>query len=306
MTATVTKRHALFLGFTAVLVLALASLWRDFFGFLLSSGLYNYMVLIPVVSVYLLVSSRERVLSQTHYSVIPGLACLAIGAAGLVIGQMHGASLNANDRFSLVGASLVVAWIGGFVGIYGLRSFREAMFPLLFLVLMVPIPSVLLEALIGFLQMGSTEVTQVLFALTGLPVLREGFVFQLPGMAIEVAEQCSGIRSSISLFVTAVLAGHLFLRTGWGKVGLALAVFPISMFKNGVRIVSLSLLGTYVDPRILGSELHRSGGIPFFVVALLLLAPVALGFRKLEQTGQGTRRRAQGEGAKRGNTGTPE
>jgi exosortase/archaeosortase family protein len=54
------------------------------------------------------------------------------------------------------------------------------------------------------------------------------------------------------------------------------------MFKNAVRILTLTLLGTYVDPRILQSSLHREGGAPFFVLALLLMLPVLLFLRKRE------------------------
>jgi exosortase len=284
------RRDWVFLGFTAILLLALLDLWRGFVGFLLGSGLYNYMVLIPVVSAYLLVSGRERIHRNAGGSPLPGGAVVAVGLVGLAILHAHGASLNANDRFSLAGASLIVTWIGGFAAIYGLSGFRAALFPLLFLILMVPIPSGLLEAVIGFLQRGSTEAANILFLLTGAPFFREGFTFHLPGITVEVAPQCSGIRSGISLFVTAILAGHLFLRTAAGKMGLALAVIPVTLFKNGVRIVSLTLLGVYVDPRILNSELHQSGGIPFFVVALLMMAPVLWGIRRAEG---GERRRTE-------------
>ncbi len=136
---------------------------------------------------------------------------------------------------------------------------------------------------IHLLQVGSTEFTNILLTLTGVPFFRKGFVFDLAGMSVEVAKQCSGIRSSLALLITALLAGHLFLNTGWKKAILALSIFPIAMFKNGIRIVTLTLLGTYVDPRILQSSLHREGGIPFFIVALLLLAPVLYFLRKTEK-----------------------
>jgi exosortase/archaeosortase family protein len=113
--------------------------------------------------------------------------------------------------------------------------------------------------------------------------LREGFVFHLPGQSVEVAKQCSGIRSSMALLITSVLAGHLFLRTWWKKVILAIVIIPITMFKNGIRVVSLTLLGTYVDSRILtNSLLHTDGGILFFLLALVLLAPVLYFLRKSE------------------------
>jgi exosortase/archaeosortase family protein len=106
-------------------------------------------------------------------------------------------------------------------------------------------------------------------------------------MSVEVAPQCSGIRSGLALFITALLAGYLFLNSWWRRVILVICVFPITMFKNGIRITTLTLLGTYVDPRILQSSLHREGGIPFFILALLLMAPILYWLRKSENRGKG-------------------
>ena len=131
------------------------------------------------------------------------------------------------------------------------------------------------------LQVGSTEFTNLLFMATGVPFLREGFVFHLPGMSVEVAKQCSGIRSSLALLITAILAGHMFLNTWWKKVILAVLIIPITMFKNGIRILILTLMGTYWDPRWLTeSSLHRDGGIVFFILALVLMAPILYWLRK--------------------------
>jgi exosortase/archaeosortase family protein len=65
---------------------------------------------------------------------------------------------------------------------------------------------------------------------------------------------------------------------------LALLVVPVTMLKNGIRILILTLLGTYVDPRWLTeSSLHRDGGIVFFVLALLLMSPVLYCLRRGEK-----------------------
>jgi exosortase len=153
---------------------------------------------------------------------------------------------------------------------------------------MVPIPVKALETVIYLLTWGSAEAAYGFFKLTGVSVLREGFSFHLPTLTIEVAEQCSGINSSIALFVSSIVAAQLFLRTGWKKVLLVLCIFPITIIKNGMRIVTLTLLGAYVDPRILSSDLHRKGGIPFFIVALAMLAPILWYLRKTEKKKIGT------------------
>ena len=76
----------------------------------------------------------------------------------------------------------------------------------------------------------------------------------------------------MALFITSILAGHFFLDRFWKKTVLAVVVFPVTVFKNGVRIITLSPLGAYVDPRFLtGGFLHKSGGFLFFIPALGLL-----------------------------------
>ena len=114
-------------------------------------------------------------------------------------------------------------------------------------------------------------------------MFKDGFVFELPGLAVEVARQCSGIRSTMGMFITSVIAGYKLLRTGLGRVALILAVFPITIFKNSIRICSISLLAAYVDRSwVTDSWLHSSGGIVFFVLGLVILGVVLLIIQKME------------------------
>jgi exosortase len=182
-----------------------------------------------------------------------------------------------------VAVATVLLLLGSFLGFFGIKAFREALFPLGFLFLVTPIPEALLSEIVSFLQWGSAEAAEGLFRLTGLPVLREGYTFHLPKLSVEVAPQCSGIRSSISLFVVSILVGRFWLRTTGGRILLILTVVPITLFKNGVRIVTLALLGAYVDQRILDSDLHRSGGIPIFGLAMIMLFSVAWILRRMEK-----------------------
>jgi exosortase len=260
---------------------------------------YSHIVLIPLVSMYLLYQDWRDIFKDGQGEHAPrydwkmGVPLLLGGVLLFLGGQFSVVQLNQNDVTSVIALSGVVFIHGAFILCYGVQAFKAALFPLLFLIFMIPIPSAVMDSIIYALQVGSTEFTNVLLMASGVPFLREGFVFHLPSISVEVAKQCSGIRSCLALLITATVAGHLFLKTGWKKVVLALAAIPIAMFKNGIRIVSLTLLGAYVDPRILQSDLHREGGIPFFIVALLLLAPVLYFLRKSE--GPGVRGKKQGE-----------
>ena len=94
------------------------------------------------------------------------------------------------------------------------------------------------------------------------------------------------ILRAIALLITTLLAGHLFLRSGWGKAALMLAALPLLVVKNGIRIVTLSLLSIYVDPSFLTGRLHQEGGIVFFLLALVILSPVLLWLQKSERIGR--------------------
>jgi exosortase len=179
--------------------------------------------------------------------------------------------LGAENSLSSEILALIIFWVAGFILCYGTRAFRAGAFPLLFLLLAVPIPNLWLDPLISAVRNGSTEVCSLIFNLAGVPFLRNGFEFTLASIQIEVAEECSGIHSTLALFIVGLVAGHLLLTSLWKKALVVLLVLPIVCITNGLRIAGLTLLSEYVDPRIMYSSLHRDGGIGFFLLALLLL-----------------------------------
>jgi exosortase len=255
------------------------------------SNLYSHFLLIPVVSLYFFFMERKAIFKKVSYSF---MIALPVAAAGILLywfGKSSSVGMNQNDYLSLMMFSLFLCINSGFIGFYGISAYRRGLFPLLFLIFMVPIPMVILDWLIKILLSGSAESSYAIFKVLGVPVYRDGFVFELPGLAVEVARQCSGIRSTIGMFITSVIAGYMFLRTGWGRVALILAVFPITIFKNSIRITTISLLAAYVDKSwVTDSWLHSSGGVVFFVLGLIILGAVLLVIQKFEKKGVRSRK----------------
>jgi exosortase len=233
---------------------------------------YSHILIVPLISFTLIYLERRVVFADLHFSPLLWPPFLLAGL--LAHWTFRSASLNQSDRAFLIGCAIVLASLAGFAVCYGTRSFVVALFPLLFLFLMVPLPPVVIDQFILALQKGSAAVSYALFRVLGVPVLWNGFKFTLPGVEIEVAKECSGIRSCLSLVITAIVAGHIFLRSSWKKLLLGLLTVPIAIFKNAVRIVTLSCLGVYVDRSFLFGRLHRYGGLPFGLIALALLGPV--------------------------------
>jgi exosortase len=178
--------------------------------------------------------------------------------------------------------SLVLLWLAGFALFFGRTASKAAHFSLVFLFLMVPPPKIVLDRVVYFLQAGSTWITAALFDLFHVPALREGFIFHLAGVDIEVAKECSGIRSSMALLILALLATHFVLRRFWKKaLFLACGLFMM-ILKNGIRIATLTLLAMYVDPGFLYGRLHHQGGVVFFLIGLVFLLPVLLLLQRSE------------------------
>jgi exosortase len=243
----------------------------------------SHALLIPVLSLYLLYVERRVVFREVQTSVAPGSVLIVTGAALYWWARAHSSLQNPGEWLPGSTLAIVLIWMGGFLICYGYRAWQAAIFPLLFLVLMVPLPEPILARTIYFLQAGSTSLSFWLFKLVGTPVFRQGFFLSVPGQTIEVARECSGIRSSIALLITCLLAAHLFLRTPWKIFLFVVLVLPVSIVKNAIRIVTLTLLSIYVDPGFLRGNLHHDGGFVFFLLALAILFPVLLWLRKSEE-----------------------
>ena len=275
------KRGLLFVAVVAGLMLY--GPVREYLYWTYKSAYYTHVVLIPFVFAYLVFTRRREIFEDVGYAFAQGGAVAGLGLLLLAAAAALAPGWSKNDACALVACATVLVVIGSFIALFGLRAFRSARFALLFLAFMVPLPTVVEYWVIRVLQLGSAEFVAFLFPFTGMPVLRDVCVFHLPGISIEVAPQCSGIRSSLALVITCVLAGHMFLKTTWKKILLVLLVLPVTMLKNGIRIVTLSVLAVYVDRGFLESSLHRDGGIVFFILALCLMAPILLLLRRSEK-----------------------
>jgi exosortase len=231
----------------------------------------SHILLIAPLSLFLLYRDRTKIFLRLSSSFIAGSTLLLVGIVGYEVSGRWLPVLGQNDALTVSVVSIVMVWFGGFFLFFGATAFRKALFPMLFLILMAPLPSALLGRAIYGLQVGSTAISYWLFQLVGVPVLQEGFVLHMPTLSIEVAKECSSIRSSLALFITALLAAHLFLRSIGEKVALVAVAIPLALVKNGIRIVTLSLLSIYVDRGFLTGRLHHEGGVVFFLLDCIIL-----------------------------------
>lgn len=277
------NRHIMFLLMWA---LSLVVFWRlvgPLVHFSLNHDTASQILFMPFVTLYLLYLDSKKIFKEVRPAYRAGTAVVLGGVLLYWLAASLSQGLNLNNYLSAQAPTLVIVWIGLFLFCYGPKTLRLAAFPLAFLFLVIPIPTFLLNPSILYLQAGSTLLSEKLFQLAGVPVLRSGFDLALPTVTIEVAKECSSIRSSLALVITCLLASYLFLRSAWRRTIFVLLAIPFSLVKNGIRIVTLSLLSIYVDRGFLYGRLHHEGGIVFFLIALLIMAPILFLLRRSEK-----------------------
>ena len=201
----------------------------------------------------------------------PGIALLLLAVAALANTVLRWRGPSSDVQLAMNMLALVGWWVAAFAICFGPRAFRRVLFPLCFLLWMVPLPEYALNWIVSLLQQGSAAAAHLLFLVAGVPVAQRGLLLHIPGLTLEVAPECSSIRSSLMLLVTTMVLAHLLLRSFWRKALLVLAAIPVSVAKNGLRIFALGMLGSRVDPSFLTGRLHRQGGIIYFLIALFAM-----------------------------------
>jgi len=277
------RRCLVYLGIlTLLFVKPLASLAVYVCG----TDLHSHILLVPFVCGYLLSIRRAELPRQLQKS--PGLAAaLAIVGVGAVVAQgliQGGPSpWSLNDHLALMTLGFVcLALAGGFLFL-GRRWMWAALFPACFLFFLIPLPDAWAANLETASQRATAEVVEVFFRMTGMPYVREGVVFQLVGIKIQIAQECSGIRSSWVLFITSLLAANVFLTSGWRRALLVLAVIPLGLLRNAFRILVIAWLCVDVGPHMIDSYIHHHGG-PIFFAASMVPFVLLLGWLRRRET----------------------
>jgi len=239
------------------------------FALALQNDEYTYIFMIFPISVTLICREWRTLESRISFDGV-GLVLLALAiVAGF--GPLHAAAFAPDMRLSVGMFALVLCWIASFVLCFGRRAAWSVLFALLFLFALIPLPQQLLSSLITQLQWGSAWTAHGLFVLFRVPVTQQGILLTIPGLTVEVAQECSSIRSSSILLVTAIVLAQWLLRSPSRRALVVALSVPLSIAKNGLRIFAIAMLGTHVDPAFLTGNLHRHGGIVFFVIALLVI-----------------------------------
>lgn len=230
----------------------LANLWA-------TNSVYSYGFAVPLISSYI-VWSRWGEIKIVRLS--PDYAW----GAALVLGGLSMLSVGHLGALMSLEASSIIPTLAGLILLLGGRQvLRAVSFPLMYLLLMVPVWSYLFSSVQAPSQEFSAIMAARMLRISGIPALQQGTTILLPSASLEVLRECSGINQLIALIVMALPAAYLWIGARASQilvVGLAVIVGYIS---NGARI---ALLGWLIAKGIDVSNPHNAMHlIPGFVTA---------------------------------------
>ncbi|MCH6255346.1 archaeosortase/exosortase family protein [Puniceicoccaceae bacterium K14] len=247
---------------------------EELYFFASNSNLYSHTIIIPFASiVFIFLEEKDTPLKPALPS-WSGIIPLGLGVCLLYLFLTGGYSTEpqfVEDYLAISVGAFVFLVIAAALFTLDTKTASKHSFSLIFLFFMIPMPIAMRQWVEEALQYASADAAEMIFALSSTPLYRDGLIFNLPGLALEVAPQCSGIHSSLVLFIVSIAATKLFLKSWWKRILLVGFIIPLAVIRNGFRVFVLGELAVRYDPAILHSWLHKKGGPIFFALSLIPL-----------------------------------
>lgn len=238
-----------------------------------SSETYAHGYVILPIALWLAWRKRHEVaatpMRPDARALLVTLALAFLWLAGRVVGAQ------VVEHYALVGLLINAVW-----ALFGPALLGVLLFPLFYLLLMVPAGDSLIEPMIHF----TADFTVMAIRLVGIPVMQEGTYFVLPSGEWSVVEACSGIRYFLSSIVLGWLFAYLTYRTWWKRLAFGVAAIIVPVIANGLRATIIVLLGHYSGMTLAVGVDHLIYGWVWFGVVMLSMFWIGNLWREDEET----------------------
>lgn len=230
-----------------------------------SSADSSYGIVLVAVAVAVIWRRRQALEAalEPGGTPLPGALVMFSGLSLYLVGQL------AADVF-LTRVSFVAAAAGALWFLAGGRAVRTMAAPLLFLLMAIPLPTLVINTVTLPLQLLASRIGETALMTAGVSVFRDGNLLELPSTTLEIADACSGLRSIVSL---AAIGGLLaWTEPSWlRRIAIVAAVVPIAIAINGLRIAATGLACELWSARAASDSWHTLTGWLTFVLSVLLL-----------------------------------
>ena len=222
--------------------------------------------IILVISFWLMWRNREA------YAALEARPATGTGAIFLLVGFL-GYLLGRTQQLDTIEIASQIVVIAGLLLLFkGWRALRLMLFPLFFMLFMVPLPSILVQIVTVPLKMAVSYVAENILYHAGYPISRTGVVLAVGQYQLLVADACAGLNSMFTLEALGLLYMNLMNYTHVARnVTLAILVIPISFAANIIRVMILVLVTYHFGDAAGQGFVHGFAGMVLFMVALVLI-----------------------------------
>lgn len=219
------RRHAALLaGVWAALLLLFHRDVGDLATIYWTNTTFGHCLFVAPVVGWLVWQRREELAKVPPAAWWPGLVAVAGGAFVWLIGDAAGVAL-----FRHLG--LVVMLQGAVVALLGPNVVRAMLFPLAYMLFLVPFG----EALEKPLQDLTVAILVPLLDLFGVPAHVDGVLITTPNGYFEVAEACSGAKFVIAMIAYGALVANVCYVSWTRRAAFIAVALIVPMIANGVR-----------------------------------------------------------------------
>lgn len=225
---------------------------------------YSHGILIPFISGFLIWQMKSTLAAIPRKPSSWGIPLITIGLAIHLISSLQ------RTYFSS-GFSMIMVLIGLILYLYGSKLFKKIIFPVFFLVFMVPVPLVVITNISFKMKLFAAQIATVALNSMGLEAVRSGSTLKMEHAYVIVDDVCSGLRSLISLTALGSIFAYWMKGPMYKRVLLFLSTIPIAILTNVLRIIFLAFVSEVWGPEYASGFIHDLSGFMVFGLAFLLL-----------------------------------
>jgi len=225
---------------------------------------YSHGVLIPFVTIFLIWQKREEL-------ALIEKAKSAWGLPLVIVGMLMHTFASLMRVYFVSGFSMLLVLVGIILFFYGSVVFRKILFPVLFLVFMIPVPLAIITNISFKMKIFAAEIATTVLNNSGIPAVREGSVIRMRHAQVIVDDVCSGLRSLISLMALGSIFAYWMKSTMTKRGILFLTTVPIAILTNVFRVIFLSSVAEIWGVQYAAGILHDISGFLVFALAFVLL-----------------------------------
>ena len=228
---------------------------------------YSHGYFIPLIALFMVWVSKDKLKSAHVAPRKYGLVILILGLLQLTVSWV-------GNEYFLQGTSMILVLLGMSLFLGGPEITKILAVPMLYLVFMVPLPSIIWNKIAFPLALFASTVSAEAISALGISILREGNILTLSNITLQVAEACSGLRSLITLLALSAFLAFLADQNKTKKIILFLSAVPIALLSNAIRLVGTAVLARYWGASAADGFIHGFSGWAVFVLGLGMLVGV--------------------------------